>query len=298
MDLQRAYATLGVSSEWSLEDIKTRYRARARLLHPDRAAEDSALSLEAGRAMAEVNEAWATVTRLHGACDPLSAARGASAHTETPRSAPPTRDPAEGECDLCGSKPAAGITLRQSQGRIIYRRKMESTLDLCQTCGRSMFREIQATNLVQGWWGVISIFATVAYLVQNAAQVRQHDRKTMGSVSRDPAVNSPLPTRPPLTRPVLGRLGPWVAMSFAGLLLFAFIAATVDPAYNGGSADSDGGQTTGDGSCLTSAGLVTDCTGTDAYWVITHDVTSPDQCDVNEESFSSSDGRMFCAGLR
>jgi hypothetical protein len=60
VEIQHAYAILGVTADTPLADVKKKYRARARMIHPDTVS-DPSLRAEAEQAMTELSQAWATI---------------------------------------------------------------------------------------------------------------------------------------------------------------------------------------------------------------------------------------------
>lgn len=63
MDSARAHAVLGVHVTTPLTEVRKRFRARARMLHPD-AVGDERLRIEAEVAFIELNTAWELIQEL------------------------------------------------------------------------------------------------------------------------------------------------------------------------------------------------------------------------------------------
>src|SRR6476469_2044588 len=71
-------------------------------------------------------------------------------------------------CDGCGfAKPSAHVVLRHNVGMIVARRTYVTDADLCRTCLGAALKKHQLSNLALGFWGFISFFATIYYLVDN-----------------------------------------------------------------------------------------------------------------------------------
>ncbi|MCA1984737.1 J domain-containing protein [Nocardioides nematodiphilus] len=149
MDLQMAYATLGIDEGVPIREVQQRYRARAQMLHPDRVQGSPKLLDEASRAMAELNAAWEVVADADRRGARHQKTRGFE-HAEQE----PLRTAGQGECDSCGSFPAALVQYRVVVGTVLFWRTRGVTLELCRTCGLSMFREAQAETMTKGWWGM------------------------------------------------------------------------------------------------------------------------------------------------
>lgn len=295
MDVPTAHATLGVDASTPLSEVRSRYRLRAQMLHPDRLGDRPELQREAQRAMAELTEAWSVVETAD-----RSGSRWQSS-TPNARSASDVtnaeRLPYEGECDFCGVQPAARIPLRAVTGMLILHRLATSHLDLCSRCARNLFREVQTRTLVRGWWGLTAMFATVGVLVANAWHIGRHTRRLKGPVYRDPAVVTPMPPGLPLVLPVMGRLRSWVApLAFMGV--FATVAALGQPATGGDPIDYDPGvPSTAIGVCLDLDGLEVDCFGLDAAYIIDQIATYPSDCGYLTP-FEDDYGTVFCASRR
>jgi hypothetical protein len=71
-------------------------------------------------------------------------------------------------CDLCNSGEAAvQVRLRHNVGMLFMRREYETDAKLCAKCLGQAFRKHQLSNLLLGWWGMISFVMTWVYLVDN-----------------------------------------------------------------------------------------------------------------------------------
>lgn len=74
-------------------------------------------------------------------------------------------------CQLCGNTtPVKNVNFNANIGMIFMRRTKQVKGKLCKKCINSTFWNFTLTNLFLGWWGVISFFATFAFVVGNTFQ--------------------------------------------------------------------------------------------------------------------------------
>jgi hypothetical protein len=288
MDVATAYVMLGLERTASYEEARATYRARAQLLHPDRANE--AARAEAERAMSQLNVAWDVV---------LADLR--ERHFQAPPE--PTdaaRPPVDGECDLCGWGPARPITLRRTTGLIIVWRWARTRNTLCRRCGNAWYAENQAYSLVRGWWGIVAPVANVINMFRNRVAIGAHRRRLGEPTDRPPGVvtlfSSPMPWRSPWRRPssILATLA-------ASLVLGVLVAAWVD-STNGHPGSSTNVQIPspprGIGGCVDSVGRAVWCGSPNAYWRLETTAASTQDCaDAGyEESMTDEmSGQIYCA---
>lgn len=281
MNLSRAHATLGVDEKTSLIEVRARFRARARIVHPDRAGNEPGLLAEAQQAMGELSEAWAVIRSAEKA--------GTRAREREPDDGNDAygRFPRLGECDMCGSAPAARISLRTVIGLFFLHRNNQLDFELCKPCGRSMFREAQSATLIRGWWGVVAPWLNIVILVQNVYKIRSHSRMNAPR-SRDPEVMTPFPPGIPLARPVASRLGPWLAT----LAFLAVVGAIVIDAVEAPAEQSP--LTRQIGTCVASEGRAVECDDATAAYRIVEWVYLAKSCG-SMAVLTSSEGFMYCA---
>lgn len=292
MDLTTAYALLGVTAETPLAEVRDRFRMRARMMHPDRVAADGGeIALEAGRAMAGLNEAWAAIQRADalGTRHPERAhASASSRNTDEPT----WRAPIEGECDICGTSPARRLRLRATTGMLLVRQDAESQLDLCLPCGVNMFRTVQASTLVTGWWALLAAVMNVRFLVGNYVAVRRHRRMVPPPQHRDPLVVTPMDPPVAPVRPVFLRVGPVVATAFVSGLFALFVVGMVVGA-SAGSEDYDPDPVTKVGTCLDRFGHEVGCLDSEAAYELTARVSSVSRCGYLDV-FEADNGDIYC----
>lgn len=286
MDLDRAHATLGVAASTPIEEVRQRYLVRARMVHPDRLANEPDLAIEAHRAMSELNAAWKAVSEAEE--------RGERGRAEmAPDPEDPSRLPVNGECDLCGVRPATPIRLKSVTGLIVVSRHYSSHLELCRSCGTTMFREVQSTTLIRGWWGLFAFFYNVGAIISNISAVNRHKATVPPGQYRDAAVVAPVPPGMPLSKPVMKRVGSFVAPGIAVWIIAGLVAAGVSE-NNSGGGSSDDSQGSRIGMCLTAGGRETDCDFEDAAYEIEEEVAYVDDCGARF-AFEAENGGIFCA---
>ena len=88
-------------------------------------------------------------------------------------------------------------------------------------------------------------------------------------------------------------MGTWLAASVVLGIVRASVSSPATSEANTGGTNDD--STSGVGSCLTFEGRVTGCDSTDAYWLITRQVSRVDICDGEEEAFTDSAEVVYCA---
>lgn len=70
-------------------------------------------------------------------------------------------------CFVCGGAPAQSHAVRRHVGMLIMQKFYKVNDPLCRNCGLSLTRQWTAKTLVQGWWGVFSMFFNNFVLVAN-----------------------------------------------------------------------------------------------------------------------------------
>lgn len=255
-----------------------------------------ALVDEATRAMGELNEAWRVISSADQSGTRTNAAAGSRDSSESNE----LRAPVEGECDMCGSTPAARVNLHGTRGLLLARTDLHLEPDLCRPCGRSMFREVQSDTLTRGWWGITAAIVNVGCVVSNVFAILSHQRRLPPPSGRDPHVLTPFPPGIALARPVFRRAGPVLSTGIlVGLVAWFVVAAAGtpsagDPQTPAGTHDEKPPAISPVGSCLTQSGAVADCAGPTAAYEIVEQVSDASQCGAFEV-FTSASGEVFCA---
>jgi hypothetical protein len=153
----------------------------------------------------------------------------------TPVSAVPTRN--DGQplvCKLCGSTPAANMSIHEHNGRVIWMVHKTNKGPFCRDCGTALLRHHQNNTLFQGWFGIFSFFITPITLLLNLNAWRKV--KALGPPMRDPNVQSKIPAPLSPGKPLLRRPGPYVG----GVVVAAAITfLLVKSADTGGCLDNE-----------------------------------------------------------
>lgn len=71
-------------------------------------------------------------------------------------------------CQLCGNKaPTKYNEFYANIGMLVARRQLHIKAKMCKNCTNKYFWKYTFTNLFLGWWGVISFFATLVFMINN-----------------------------------------------------------------------------------------------------------------------------------
>jgi len=62
------------------------------------------------------------------------------------------------QCQMCGRRPARRLVIRRHVGMLLMQKFFKVTPTLCRECGTRTVWEFTSKTLVQGWWGVFSLF--------------------------------------------------------------------------------------------------------------------------------------------
>jgi hypothetical protein len=304
------YATLGVDRYASASDIKAAYRSRIRTAHPDvnGGNEDTAVLL---------NEAYSILS------DPAKKAA-------YDRGTVPTRD-VEDEtlvcpecsvnvpihlvnahwrthlieqhgplCVACGRYPTRPLRLKSHSGFLLWRTSSELNESFCRSCGKGVFREVQARNITRGPWGIISFFATIMALFGNTGRYSTFKTGTDSPTPPHPVSESVLEGRGVLRRPsVLVVLG--IVIAAAALV----ISNASQPSYTGSSSP---GYTPPPvtssvdftaGTCVAIedgwVSALPTCGGADG--VVESVVSDPSDCSFSSDSYIERDGGGYACLL-
>lgn len=77
-------------------------------------------------------------------------------------------------CELCGSRPAASLSLRRQVGMVVVMRQYEVDAVLCSSCAESAYSDFQRQTAIKGWTGVRSALMNPVMLSANAVNIRRH----------------------------------------------------------------------------------------------------------------------------
>jgi len=71
-------------------------------------------------------------------------------------------------CQSCGTKsPVKYNEFYANIGMLVARRQLSIKGNLCKDCINKYFWQYTLINLFLGWWGLISFFATIVFMVNN-----------------------------------------------------------------------------------------------------------------------------------
>jgi hypothetical protein len=136
-------------------------------------------------------------------------------------------------CKLCGSTPAANVTIHEHNGRLVWMVHKTNKGPVCRDCGIALLRHHQNSTLYQGWFGWLSFFITPVTLLLNLNAWRKV--KALGPPHRDPNVESKIPAPLDPGKPLLRRPGPYVGGVVVAAVAGFFVISAVD---TGGCLDS------------------------------------------------------------
>jgi hypothetical protein len=130
-------------------------------------------------------------------------------------------------CQHCGAGPAAHATFRQNTGMLFGRTAQAIDGTFCRSCGLALGRVMANRTLWTGWWGIISCFVNIGYVVANAGRLLKHG--TLGKPRGGQGTLDP-------GRPMLLRSGVLVLVA-----LICVGVAIADSSSSNSSASSDSG---------------------------------------------------------
>lgn len=185
-ELRRAYATLGISENATLEEARAAYSTWSMLLADlavvgdasvaegaNASGEASARTPEQAHAQAifarhELDLAWYAIEQAHidGALF-VRRARG---------------------CSECSRTPAVRVTLHSARGAGLRTRRATVSALVCRDCGLEAVARIQRDNRRHGWWGVLAPVWTAQAISRNAAE-----RRFLRRVDAPPRRQAPAP---------------------------------------------------------------------------------------------------------
>jgi hypothetical protein len=162
--------------------------------------------------------------------------------------------PAAATCRFCGGYPAADVTVRAHRGMVVLMQFRSVDGPFCRTCGTAAVRDLSAQTLVEGWWGLFSVFITPLTLFGNLLEYRTV-RALPEPVRSESA--TPVPAgKPLLLRPqALGFLVPVLALVlFFGALVSSSSAGTRTGAATATAFPPAAGNAAAVGTCVVNAG--------------------------------------------
>lgn len=162
-ELRRAYATLGISDNATLEEARAAYSTWSMLLSDLAVVVDGSgaeLNAEAPPrtpeqalfARHELDLAWYAIEQAHidGALF-VRRARG---------------------CSECSRTPAVRITLHSVQGGGVRGRRTTVSALVCRDCGLGAVARVQRENRRHGWWGALAPIWNMQAITRNSGERR------------------------------------------------------------------------------------------------------------------------------
>jgi hypothetical protein len=301
MDVATASAILGVPRDANIDDAKQVYRARARLLHPDRA--EDRLKKHAQQAMAQLNEAYAAFqgrTRYEPRRSPPPPPPPPRPSPRHGRPDPPPgeqRLPGVNECDLCGSSPAGPMTLRAITGLVVKWKAQPLTQKVCRACAAAIYNDTQARNLIRGWWSWAGLVVGLVALRENRVALGTHRKAVSTVAARDPHVIAPH-EQPLQSASIWRRRAPWLATLAYIAVSVAVIAGVLTGMEwaKAAAAPNPAPPTFPLGECLDVNGAIAPCNSPDAAYEVTIGVLDPAHCGSASHPWRfAGDDTWYCA---
>jgi hypothetical protein len=79
-------------------------------------------------------------------------------------------------CIQCGLIPTAVLPIRRHVGMVLVQQFVKLEQPLCRDHGRAVAKAFQRKTLLQGWWGVVSVFVNVFVVVRNTMVLRAYGK--------------------------------------------------------------------------------------------------------------------------
>lgn len=200
-------------------------------------------------------------------------------------------------CQICGSGPTRVFTFRENRGFILARRRLTFEGSLCRGCALTAGRDMQASLLTRGWWGLRSALVTPYYALSNISQLRLAGALPQPRVAVT-SLTPPLTPGPPVTR----RHAPLIATGVALVLLIIGIAIAAASSNSTGRTGTTGTPTSvggaaswSVGSCVSGSSMVwpVPCSSPHTGKIIGR-AASQYGCPAYSESYVSSGGVVWC----
>jgi hypothetical protein len=129
-------------------------------------------------------------------------------------------------CKLCGSTPAAKMTIHEHNGRLLWMVHKTNKGPFCRDCGTALLRHHQNNTLFQGWFGIFSFFITPVTLLLNLGAWRKVN--ALGPPQRDPNVQSKIPAPLNPGKPLFRRPGPYVGAAVVAVVVAFLMVKSAD----------------------------------------------------------------------
>ncbi|MET8086470.1 hypothetical protein [Micromonospora sp. NPDC005237] len=138
--------------------------------------------------------------------------------TTMPAPVPPPalRPPTDGECQFCGSHPAAHVSFQSMTSIVILYVVSSQRGWMCRSCGLAMFRHHTNKTLLAGWWG-IGVVGMPILLGIDRLRLRRILRLAPPQPTPGVAASLPAPLDP--GKPLIQRPGAIVSLILLTLLV-------------------------------------------------------------------------------
>jgi hypothetical protein len=80
----------------------------------------------------------------------------------------------EKTCEVCGTKPAQFIKLREVVSLVLVWKQKTTSGVLCPVCAEAAYQKVSRTTGRLGWWGPLPFFASLITLITNSRAIRNH----------------------------------------------------------------------------------------------------------------------------
>jgi DnaJ domain len=284
------YAVLGVAPDATDAEIARSHKALALQFHPDR---------HPGASGVQRAQLDAAMTRINDAYNALKTPERRAAYDRERPVEHAVADfveyghaPGAGQCDLCGFEPARRWTFQHQSSWLFGRRVHTHRSTLCRDCARAVGRTAQSRTVITGWWGFISLFTNLGYVITNTSglwKVRVLDAPKR----RDGDVVAPLTKPMAAGRPVFLRAG---FLALAGLLVLAGVQLSRHPHPAPAPPASQTVASWHDGACVARSGPYmhpTPCSGPSDGVVIAVEPTA-DLCPASATAYVDYLSRFYC----
>ncbi len=77
-------------------------------------------------------------------------------------------------CSICGKIPTRALPIRRHVGMIVLHQFVKVNAPLCRTHGVETTSAFLKKTLVQGWWGLISVFVNAFVVVSDLVVLRRY----------------------------------------------------------------------------------------------------------------------------
>ena len=79
-------------------------------------------------------------------------------------------------CAVCGRIPTRQLPIRRHVGMILFQRFVKVVKPLCREHGMSITKSFLGKTIVQGWWGVISVFVNVFVVIADLSVLSRYGK--------------------------------------------------------------------------------------------------------------------------